>query len=141
MRKKWTLVAIKIERIQGVYEQEIIRRLTQTVLRTGLSQWADKKVILISSLALPGVTDRPETLLFDWEDFEIAEGLDKLPQVITTRERFEAERDNLTAESSREEVERVLGCSSRQANRVLREFRGGGTATYTLSRTNPHVTC
>ena len=115
----------KDERIQGVYEQEIIRRLTQTVLRTGLSQWTDKKVILISSLALPGVTDRPETLLFDWEDFEIAEGLDKLPQVITTREHFEAERDNLTAESSREEVERVLGCSSRQANRVLREFRGG----------------
>ena len=115
----------KDERIQGVYEQGIVHQLTHTVLRTGLSRWTDKKVILISSLALPGVTDRPETLLFDWEDFEIAEGLDKLPEVIATRERFEAERDNLTADSSREEVERVLGCSSRQANRVLRGFRGG----------------
>ena len=113
------------ERVQGIYEQEIIRQLTQTVLRTGLSRWTDKKVVLISSLALPGVTDRPETLLFDWEDFEIADGLHKLPEVIATRECFEAERDNLTAESSREEVERVLGCSSRQANRVLRGFRGG----------------
>ncbi len=115
----------KDERVQGIYEQEIIRQLTQAVLRTGLSRWTDKKVILISSLTLPGITDRPETSLFDWEDFEVADGLHKLPEVIATRERFEAERDNLTAESSREEVERVLGCSSRQANRVLRGFRGG----------------
>lgn len=115
----------KDERVQGIYEQEIIRQLTQTVLRTGLSQWTDRKVILISSLTLPGITDRPETLLFDWEDFEVADGLDKLPEVIATREHFEAARDNLNAESSREEVERVLGCSSRQANRVLRAFRGG----------------
>ena len=115
----------KDERIQGIYEQEIVRQLTQTVLRTGLSQWTDRKVVLISSLALPGITDRPETFLFDWEDFEVADGLDKLPEVITTREHFEAKRDNLTTESSREEVERILGCSSRQANRVLRAFRGG----------------
>ncbi len=115
----------KDERIQGTYEQEIVRQLTQTVLRTGLSRWTDKKVVLISSLVLPGITDRPETFLFDWEDFEIADGLDKLPEVITTREHFEAARDNLTAKSSREEVERILGCSSRQANRVLRAFRGG----------------
>ena len=115
----------KDERVQGVYEQEIIRQLTQTVLRTRLSQWTDKKVVLISSLTLPGITDRPETSLFDWEDFEVADGLHKLPEVIAARERFEAERDNLTAESSREEVERILGCSSRQANRVLRGFRGG----------------
>ena len=115
----------KDERVQGVYEQEIVRQLTQTVLRTGLSRWADRKVVLISSLALPGITDRPETLLFDWEDFEIADGLDKLPEVIATRQHFEAARDSLTAESSREEVERILGCSSRQANRVLRGFRGG----------------
>ena len=32
---------------------------------------------------------------------------------------------NLTANTSREEVERVLGCSSRQANRVLKKLRGG----------------
>ncbi|MDD9973955.1 MAG: hypothetical protein OXU27_08115, partial [Candidatus Poribacteria bacterium] len=46
---------------------------------------------------------------------------------ITTRQRFETERDNLTVESSREEVERVLGCSPRQANRVLQRLRGGKT--------------
>ena len=115
----------KDERIQSVYEQEIVRSLTRTVLRTGLHHGAGKKVVLISSLALPDITDRPETHLFDWEDFEVAGGLDKLPEVIATRQGFETERDNLTAESSREEVEQVLGCSSRQANRVLRGLRGG----------------
>ena len=36
----------KDERIQGIYEQEVIRQLTRTTLRTGLSQWTDKKVVL-----------------------------------------------------------------------------------------------
>ena len=113
------------ERVQSVSDQEIVRVLTRIVLRAGLDRWTDKKVVLISSLVLPSITDRPETSLFDWEDFEIAGGLDKLPEVIATRERFEAERANLTAESSREEVERILGCSSRQANRMLKKLRGG----------------
>ena len=72
-----------------------------------------------------GITDKPEVLLFDWADFEIAGSLDKLPEAIATREQFEAERAKLTAESSREEVEPILGCSSRQANRILKKFRGG----------------
>lgn len=115
----------KDERIQDVYEQGVVRVLTRTIQRTGLDRWADKTVVLLSSLEIPDITDRPETILFDWEDFEVAGGLHKLPEMIATRERFEAERQQLSAESSREEVERVLGCSSRQANRVLREFRGG----------------
>ena len=115
----------KDERIQSVYEQEMARMLTRIVQRAGLDHWADKKIVLISSLTLSDITDRPETLLFDWEDFEVAGSLDKLPEVIATRERFETERANLTAESGREEVERILGCSSRQANRMLRKLRGG----------------
>lgn len=115
----------KDERIQNVYEQGVVRVLTRTLQRIGLDRWGNKTVVLLSSLAIPDITDRPETLLFDWEDFEIAGGLHKLPEVIATRERFEAEREKLTAESSREEVEQVLGCSSRQANRILRGFRGG----------------
>ena len=117
----------KDERIQSVYEQTVVRELTRTILRVGLNRWSGKKVVLISSLALPDITDRPETLLFDWEDFEVAGGLDKLPEVIATRQRFETERDTLITESSREKVEQVLGCSSRQANRVLQRLRGGRT--------------
>ena len=81
--------------------------------------------MLISGMELPDITHRPETLLFDWADFEVAGGLDKLAEVITTRQRFETESVELTAETSRIEVERILGCSSRQANRVLNKLRGG----------------
>ena len=84
--------------------------------------------MLITSLRIPEITDRPETLLFDWKDLEVAGGLDKLSEVIATRQRFETERDNLTSESSRKEVETVLGCSTRQANRVLEKLRGGKIA-------------
>ncbi len=115
----------KDERIQSIYEQDVIVKFSRFVKRTKLDQLPNKKVVLVSSLALPQITDRPETLLFDWEDFEVAGGLDKLPEMIATRERFETERDNLTVESSREKVEQILGCSARQANRVLQKLRGG----------------
>ena len=113
------------ERIQGLYEQNVIGILTQILGRTGLNRLSNKTVALLTGMPLPGIINRPETLLFDWEDFEIAGGLDKLSEVIATRERFERERDNLTAESSRQEVERVLGCSARMANYVLQRLRGG----------------
>ena len=115
----------KDQRIQNLHQQNIVGLLTRIVGQTGLSRWKGKKVMLLTSWMLPDITDRPETLLFDWEDFEIAGGLDKLSEVIATRQRFETERDNLIGESTRQEVERVLGCSARKANRVLKELRGG----------------
>lgn len=39
----------------------------------------------MTSLELPNITDRLEAPLFNWEGFEIAGGLDKLPEGITTR--------------------------------------------------------
>ena len=113
------------ERIQRLYEQNVVGILTQILGRTELNRVSNKTVALLTGMPLPGVTNRPETLLFDWEDFEIAGGLDKLSAVIATRERFEKERDTLTSESSRQEVEQVLGCSARMANYVLQRLRGG----------------
>ena len=115
----------KDERVQRIYTQIVAGLITDIIGRVGLNRWDNKRVVLMSNLDIPDITDRPETLLFDWEDFEIAGGLDKLAETIATRERFEAERDSLTAESSRAEVERILGCSSRQANRALYRLRGG----------------
>jgi len=113
------------ERIQDVYQQNVVGLLTQIIRGVGLSRWTDKKVVLLTSMPLPDITDRPETHLFDWVDFEIAGGLDKLSEVIATRERFEADFANLTSESKREEVERLLECSPRTASRVLNKVRGG----------------
>lgn len=119
----------KDARVQSVYEKEVTDMFTRM---TGLAQLhrleTNKKIMWITGLRIPEITDRPETLLFDWEDFDVAGGLDKLSEVIATRQRFETERDTLTPESSRKEVEAVLGCSPRQANRVLRKLRGGKIA-------------
>ena len=115
----------KDERIQDVYQQSVAGLLTQIIGRAGLSRWTDKTVVLLTSMPLPDITDRPETHLFDWVDFQIAGGLDKLPEVIATRERFETDFANLTGESRREEVERLLECSPRTASRVLNKIRGG----------------
>ena len=115
----------KDERVQSVYKIGVLRIFREIIELAQLNRLANKKIMLITGLRIPYITDRPETLLFDWEDFDVAGELDKLAEVIATRQRFEAERDTLTAETRRKEVERVLGCSTRQANRVLRRMRGG----------------
>ena len=115
----------KDPRLQSIYEEEAVYALTGVIVQAELDRLTNRRIVLITGLPLPNITDRPETSIFDWEDFEIAGGLDKLPEAIAIRERFEQERENLTAESSREEVQRVLGCSERQANRVLQRLRGG----------------
>ena len=115
----------KDERIQGLYEQNVVGILTQIIGRAELDRLSNKTIVLLSGMPLPDITNRPETLLFDWEDFEVAGGLDKLAETVTTRQYFEAERANLTAESGREKVEQVLGISKSQANRVLMKLRGG----------------
>ena len=122
----------KDERVQRVYAQRIAEQITHIVGRVGLNRRGGKRVVLMSSVEIRDLTDRPETHLFDWEDFEVAAGLDKLPETIAHREKFEAERDQLTAETPREEVERILGCSSRQANRMLNKLRGGNIPRITF---------
>lgn len=112
----------KDERTQSVYEKTIYYLFTQIMDMAQLNRFANKKVMLITALRIPEITDRPETLLFEWADLLVAGGLDKLAEAIATRQKFEAERETLTAESSRKEVERILGCSTRQANRILRRM-------------------
>ena len=116
----------KDARVQSTYEKEVADIFARIV---GLAQLhrleTNKKIMWISGLRIPEITDRPETRLFDWEDLEVAGGLDTLAEAIATRQGFETERDTLTPESPRKEVERILGCSPRQANRVLQRLRGG----------------
>lgn len=92
------------KRLQSIYEEEVIYLLTRIIGAVGLDRFADKKVMLISGIELPDITHRPETLLFDWEDFEVAGGLDTLAEVITTRQRFETESVALTAESRQQDL-------------------------------------
>ena len=113
------------ERIQELYEQNAIGALTQIVRIAGFNAASDKTLILNTALRIPSVTDAPETQLFDWEDFEIAGGLDELSKTIRIREEYEAEYANMDASWSRKRVEYLLGVSKAQANRILMRLRGG----------------
>jgi len=115
----------KDERVLSVYQQNVSGLLKHHIGQVGLDRLSNKTVVLLTGIPLSDITDRPETLLFDWEDFEIAGGLDKLAETIATREHYEKERSNLTAESGRDKVQQVLGCSKVHANRILNKLRGG----------------
>jgi hypothetical protein len=122
------------ERIQNLYEQNAVGALTQIIRIAGFNEASDKTLILNTVLRIPSVTDAPETELFDWEDFEIAGGLDELSETIRIRERYEAEYANIDASWDRKRVEHLLGVSKAQANRILMRLRGGK-----LERTPFHV--
>ena len=113
------------KRIQELYEQNAIGALTQIVRIVGFNDASGKTLILNRALRIPSVTDAPETELFDWEDFELAGGLDELSETIRIREAYEAERANMDASWNRERVEYLLGVSKSQANRILMRLRGG----------------
>ncbi|MDD9975415.1 MAG: hypothetical protein OXU27_15490 [Candidatus Poribacteria bacterium] len=115
----------KDERIQELYEQNAIGILTQIVYIAGFNKASDRTLVLNAALRVPSVTDAPETELFDWEDFEIAGGLDDLSETIRIREDYEAEYANMDASWTRERVEYLLGVSKSQANRILMRLRGG----------------
>ena len=80
----------KDKRIQQLAEQYSLHALIGMLSYAGLPD-SGKTIVLKTALRVPGLTDAPETMLFDWEDFEIADGLDKLPETIARREAFEAE--------------------------------------------------
>ncbi len=113
------------ERIQALYEQNAIGALTQIVRIAGFNESSGKVLVLNTALRVPSVTDAPEIELFDWEDFELAGGLDELSETIRIREEYETEQANMDASWSRKRVEYLLGVSKAQANRILMRLRGG----------------
>ena len=115
----------KDKRVQGVFLQNVTGTLIRAIQQIGLNRYRDKQLVLLTSLELPNITDRPETLLFDWEDFEVAGGIHKLPETIATRKRYEHEFASITGTSNREKVKQLLGCSLRNASYVLQQLRGG----------------
>ena len=113
------------DRIRELYEQNAVGALIQIIGILGFNEASNKTLILNAALQIPAVTDAPETELFDWEDFEIAGGLDALPETIEIRENYEAEYANMDASWDRKRVEYLLGVSKAQANRILMRLRGG----------------
>ena len=113
------------ERMQTLYEQTAVGVLTQIIGNIGFNEASDKTLILNTPLQMPYLTDAPETMLFDWEDLEIAGGLDQLSETIAQREAYQDEYAEMDASWSRERIEFLLGVSASQANRILKRLRGG----------------
>ena len=112
------------KRIQTLYEHTVTTNIIEHIQRFQI-HLPNKKVVILTAVPVPGITDRRETLLFDWVDYEVAGNLENLAETLRIRKCFEADRNDLIATSDKEEVQRILGCSSRHANRVLMELRGG----------------
>lgn len=81
------------ERMQQIYDAGVQAELIQAVGRARLNR-LPHTVVILSAHYLPGITDRPQTYLFDETDFEVAEGLEQLTEVVQAREKAENDRDN-----------------------------------------------
>ena len=75
--------------IQSVYEACVVALLQQAVGRARLNRIANNRVFIFSGVYIPTVTDRDETLLFDFPDCEIARSSNELEHWIRVREREE----------------------------------------------------
>ena len=75
--------------VQSVYEACVVALLQQAVGRARLNRIPDNRVFIFSGVHIPTVTDRAETLLFDFADCEIARSVDELEHWIRIRERDE----------------------------------------------------
>ena len=121
----------KDERLQRFADQYSVQGLMGMLSYAGLTG-SNKTIVLNTALRVPGITDAPETTLFDWEDFELAGGLDRLSETIAQREAYEVEYAEMDASWTRERVEFLLGVSASQANRILKRLRGGRRARVLL---------
>ena len=75
-------------RVQQVFDACVIAELVQAVGRGRLVLYA-KRVVVVSALALPGITER--AVLFDETDWEVAGGLLNLASTVADREAAELE--------------------------------------------------
>lgn len=116
-------------RIQHIHDQNIEEVFAQLVNRLEPTQASTKTVIFLTNFFVPDITNRQQTLLFDWVDLEIAGSLDKLPEIISAREHYETKLSEITENTDRTEVEHILGSSARTANRLKRKLRGNMSRT------------
>ena len=82
MRQKRGLTLIQTHGYRAFTNRNIVTLLTDIFEAVKFNDKTHKKVVLLTGIRLPNITDRPETLLFDWEDLQVAGGLDKLAEVI-----------------------------------------------------------
>ena len=111
----------RIQRLSEEYSRQV---LVSMLAHTIPSESTGKTLVIQTALWLTDITDAPETRLFDWEDFEIAGGLQRLDTVIERREQHEAEAAKIDKTWLPYQVMPVLGVDYKTAERLLIEVYG-----------------
>lgn len=112
------------ERMQQIYDAGVQAELIQAVGRARLNR-SPHTVVILSAHHLPGITDRPETYLFDETDLEVAGGLEQLAEVVQHREKAEDDHDNnISRHQSIADIQVSHGVSRRWASTMWK--RAGG---------------
>ncbi|MYG00520.1 hypothetical protein F4212_15500, partial [Candidatus Poribacteria bacterium] len=106
----------KDKRLRRIWKYAVISELIQAIGRARLVRSA-KTIMIFTSHYIPTITDRPETQLFDEADFEIAGSIANLGNAIKKREAAKKKAQDLTGENTLAEIQKVYGCTERQARK------------------------
>ena len=118
-----TTGAYRNSNMQAVYEAGVKSELMQAIGRAGLVK-NPSTVVLWTSLELPSVSHRDQTLHFDEVDWMNADGnLDTLPDIIEAREGAEAAEAEAIEAGDVETVVETTGVSERTARRKTKSAR------------------
>ena len=113
----------RIQRLSEEYSRQV---LVSMLAHTIPPETTGKTLVIQTALWLTDITDAPETRLFDWEDFEVAGGLQGLDTAIEKREAYEAEAAKINKTWMPYQVMPVLGIDYKTAAQLLIEVHGRG---------------
>ena len=109
--------------VQAVADAIIQAELTQAVGRAGLAK-NPSTVVIWTSYELPSITHREQTILFDENDWEQAEGnLDALAEVVAERQEADKALAEAIEKGDTKTVADMMGVSERHARRITEEPR------------------
>ena len=107
-------------RMQSISDAAVQNELIQAVGRARLVRRKNVKVVILTGAHLKGITDREETVLFDYEDYLIAGSLDKLEDVVQKRESDIAQIRQMHADgASKAGIQEIFRLSYRRVDAIL----------------------
>ena len=107
-------------RVQSIVDAAVQNELIQAIGRARLVRRNNVKVVILTGVFLKGITDREETVLFDYADYSIAGSLDKLEDIVQRRESDIARIQQLNANgTSKAAIRDMYGLSSRCVDTIL----------------------
>ena len=109
--------------VQAVADAIIQSESTQAVGRAGLAK-NPSDVVIRSSYELPSISHREQTILFDENDWEAADGnIDDLAQIVAEREKSEKALAEAIEKGEAKAVAKLMDVSEQHADKLTKEPR------------------